>query len=158
MSYHQCESCGSGHVCNTGECQHACHQVPCETPDETDILKRERDNANFQWSYMVQEISKAVGVPCVTPASAVDLVRNLAVCAEVCNRELRETRDAILAEGMEYREDDGPAPYWRNRRALEAEQKMREYQKKIKELELKVRTLRMLRAGEQPMRGPEEGE
>lgn len=44
---------------------------------------------------------------------------------EKLRREIEEMREAVEAEGMEYREDDGPRPYWRNRRALDAEHELR---------------------------------
>lgn len=39
--------------------------------------------------------------------------------------ELDELRDGVEAAGLEYREDDGPASYWRNTPALDAEHELR---------------------------------
>lgn len=44
-------------------------------------------------------------------------------------REIEELREAAETAGLEYREDDGPRPYWRNRRALDAEHELRTLRK-----------------------------
>lgn len=116
MSYHQCEACGSGHICNAELCQHDC-PVPHETPtDENGILKKaeqERDNANFQWRYMVQEISTTTGVPCGSPADAVGVVRDLLTGAEAyrTRAEKAEQERDKLAEGYERRRQELDAQY-----------------------------------------------
>ncbi len=77
-----------------------CMRVPAEETDpdlvigdllaEVKRLRNERDNANGQHRYMVQEISRASGVNCDSPADAVGVVRDLVMMAEGWHREHRE--------------------------------------------------------------------